>query len=177
MLPTQPETPTIPEEEEDDDEGTGRTVADHDESEGVEVRSGSAHGHACCKPWYAADSRHAVLHTHLADPKGHSSSRCSASHQIRKGQAPAGDGVLYRSVSPYSSNAQIQRRNSSNNSFLTVAHTTCKRCKPTLHPVQRTTAPTHACSTLNVSTPLTCPHPPQARTAYRLYLRTGIPRG
>ncbi|KIR59111.1 hypothetical protein I312_106037 [Cryptococcus bacillisporus CA1280] len=36
VLPTQPETPTIPEEEEDDDEGTGRTVADHDESEGVE---------------------------------------------------------------------------------------------------------------------------------------------
>lgn len=37
MLPTQPETPTIPEEEEDDD-GTGRALADHDESEGVEVR-------------------------------------------------------------------------------------------------------------------------------------------
>ncbi|KIR78803.1 cytoplasmic protein [Cryptococcus gattii E566] len=36
VLPTQPETPTIPEEEEDDDEGTGRTVADHDEAEGVE---------------------------------------------------------------------------------------------------------------------------------------------
>lgn len=37
VLPTQPETPTIPEEEEDDD-GTGRALADHDESEGVEVR-------------------------------------------------------------------------------------------------------------------------------------------
>ncbi|AFR98406.2 cytoplasmic protein [Cryptococcus neoformans] len=35
VLPTQPETPTIPEEEEDDD-GTGRALADHDESEGVE---------------------------------------------------------------------------------------------------------------------------------------------
>lgn len=75
------------------------------------MRSGAAHAHACCTPWYAADSRHAVLHTHLADPKGHSSSRRPASHQIRKGQAPAGDSVLYRSVRPYSLNAQIQRPN------------------------------------------------------------------
>lgn len=138
------------------------------------MRSGSAHGHACCTPWCAADSRHAVLHTHLADPKGHSASRCSASHQIRKGQAPAGDSVLYRSVRPYSLHAQTQRPD---NSVLTVAHTTYKRCKSTLPPVQRTTAPTHACSTPNVSTPLTCPHPPRARTAYRLYLPIEIPRG
>lgn len=102
VLPTQPETPTIPEEEEDDD-GTGRALADHDESEGVEVRLlGFAERPCMLSTIAGADSRDAVLHAHLPDPKGHSPSRRPASHQVRKSQAPAGDSVLYRSVRPYS---------------------------------------------------------------------------
>ena len=37
MLPTQPETPTIPEEEEDGEEDRERTLAEQDDGEGVEV--------------------------------------------------------------------------------------------------------------------------------------------
>lgn len=56
--------------------------------------------HACCTTVVCADGRDAVLHAHLPDPKGYSPSGRSASHQIRKGQAPAGDRILYRSVRP-----------------------------------------------------------------------------